>query len=370
MKLLLTIPDLCADSGGPPMVVVRMAAALRDLGATVHVLHASPPGRATVALPSGVGAHVVAWQGNPWRRYRAFRAAATRLVAQQGIDIVHDHGVWLPENVAAVDAAVAAGIPAVLQPCGMLQTWALAQQAAKKRLAWWLYQRHRVRRAGALVVTAESERAESAAWIGAPAPPMALIPHGVDAPLPTPGAVRARQATYLGRLHPKKQVDVLLDAWAQIRPQGWQLAIAGSGEPAYEQALRAQAEALGIATQVCFLGAVHGEAKSALLAGSQLFLQPSLHENFGLAVAEAMMHGLPALTTREMPWEALVTQQAGWSVPADAASVRAALAEGLSMTPETLAAMGARARQLGEQYSWPAAAAATLRLYAGLRPSP
>lgn len=363
MKVLLTIPDLCADAGGPPVVVVRMAEALRDLGVTVHLLYATPPGRPGLAVPPGVAAHAVDWQGSAWRRYRAFRGAATKLIAQEGIALVHDHGLWLPENVAAADAAHAARRPFVLQPCGMLQTWAFAQQAAKKQLAWRLYQRRRVRRASALVVTADTERNESAARIGTPAPRMPLIPHGVDAPLPTPGVTRQRQAVYLGRLHPKKQVDVLLDAWARIRPTGWRLAIAGSGEPDYEQTLRAQADTLGIAAQVQFLGAVHGAAKSALLAGSQLFLQPSLHENFGLAVAEAMMHGLPALTTQEMPWQQLATQRCGWSVPADAASVRAALAEGLALTPEALADMGKRARTLALEYSWPAAALATLRLY-------
>lgn len=366
MKLLLSIPDLCADAGGPPVVVVRMAAGLRDLGATVHLLYAAPPRRPALAVPAGVAAHAVDWQAGAWQRYRAFRRAAAGLIAREGIALVHDHGLWLPENVAAADAALAAHRPLVLQPCGMLQTWAFAQQAAKKQLAWRLYQRRRVRRASVLVVTAESERGESAARIGTPAPPMPLIPHGVDAPLPTPGVVRERQAVYLGRLHPKKQVDVLLDAWAAIRPQGWRLAIAGSGDADYERALRTQAAALGIAAQVQFLGAVHGAAKSALLAGSQLFLQPSLHENFGLAVAEALMHGLPALTTQEMPWQQLAAQRCGWSVPADAASVRAALAEALALAPDALAGMGERARHVALDYSWPAAAAATLKLYGSL----
>lgn len=366
MRLLLTIPDLCADAGGPPVVVVRIAEALRDLGSTVHLLYATPPGRPPLATPAGVTAHPLAWAGRAWSRYRTFRAAAARLIADARIELVHDHGLWLPENVAAADAALAARRPLVLQPCGMLQTWAFAQQALKKQLAWRLYQRRRVRRATALVVTAESERMESLARIGSPAPPLALIPHGVDAPLPTPGAIRQRQATYLGRLHPKKQVDVLLDGWARIRPAGWQLAIAGSGDPAYEHSLRAQAEALGIAGQLRFLGSVQGEAKSALLAGSQLFLQPSLHENFGLAVAEAMMHGLPALTTREMPWSMLAEQRCGWSVPADAGSVHAALAEALALSPEALADMGERARALALGYSWPAAAAATRRLHESL----
>ena len=366
MKVLLTIPDLCADAGGPPVVVVRMAGALCDLDVAVNLLYATPPDRTSLAIPVGVTAHAVKWTGNAWNRYRAFRGAASRLIREDGIDLVHDHGLWLPENIGAADAALATRRPLVLQPCGMLQAWAFAQQAAKKQLAWWLYQRRRLRRAAAVIVTADAERAESAARIGAAAPPMPLIPHGVDAPLPTPGLERQRQALYLGRLHPKKQVDVLLDAWAQIRPTGWRLAIAGSGDPDYEQALRAQAARLGIAEQVRFLGAVHGDAKSALLAGSQLFLQPSLHENFGLAVAEAMMHGLPALTTQEMPWQQLATQRCGWSVPADAASVRAAMAEGLALPAETLADMGARARRLGEQYSWPAAAATTQQLYASL----
>ena len=75
MKVLLTIPDLCADAGGPPVVVVRMAGALRDLGVAVNLLYATPPDRASLAIPAGVTAHAVKWTGNAWNRYRAFRVS-------------------------------------------------------------------------------------------------------------------------------------------------------------------------------------------------------------------------------------------------------------------------------------------------------
>jgi glycosyltransferase involved in cell wall biosynthesis len=367
MKVLLTIPDLCADTGGPPVVVTRMAASLRDRGAEVTLLHAQPPQRQSLSPPDGVRVVPLSWQGSPWRRYRAFRRTAASLITRHGIEVVHDHGLWLPENIGAADAARALRRPLVLQPCGMLQQWSLEQQALKKRLAWWGYQRPRAQAAAAAVFTSAAERAESARHLRA-GTVQQVIPHGVDLPALDRHLPRRRQAVFLGRLHPKKQVHLLLSAWAELRPAGWQLVIAGSGTPEHDASLRAQAAALGLDAVVRFLGAVHGAEKSALLADSQLFLQPSLQENFGLSVAEALAHGLPALTTREMPWTELESAGCGWSVPADAAGVTGALAEALQLSPEQLAAMGARAQAMTARFSWSAAAAATLALYASLKP--
>ncbi len=361
MRLLLTIPDLDAAMGGPPVLVTRLAAALHAGGDQVHLMHSKKPGCESLRVPAGVTAEALPWQRSPWRRYRQFRAAVMQTIRRHDIELVHDHGLWLPENAASASAAQAAARPWVAQPCGMLQAWSLSQQRAKKRLAWVIYQRRLLAGASALIAASPAEAEETAASL----PPhlaMHCIPHGVDQPM-LGDAPRQRQAVFLGRLHPVKQINVLLDAWATLAPRDWTLAIAGGGEPDYEAALKAQAAALKLSERVRFLGPVSGEAKRALLAESQLFLQPSQQENFGLAVAEALAHGLPALTTRAMPWSALVDAGCGWSVARDAAAITEGLRSALALPPETLATMGAAARRFAARFSWPETARLTRLAY-------
>lgn len=302
-------------------------------------------------MPPGVDVHSLPWRPSPLERYQQFRAATVALAQATRSEVIHDRGLWLPENAAAAAAAHALGLPLIAQPCGMLQAWPMAQKALKKRLAWALYQRRLLQRAAAVITTCAEERDETAARLGDRAR-VVCIPHGVTLPTLAADAPRRRQAVYLGRLHPKKQVDLLLRAWAAIAPQGWQLHIAGSGEPAYEAMLRDEATALGITEAVRFHGSLVGEAKHELLATSQLFLQPSLQENFGLAVAEALAHGLPALTTTAMPWAHLVSAGAGWSVTPDVTAVTAALRQALALDETSLLAMGQRARMLATGLSW------------------
>lgn len=363
MNVLLTIPDLCAATGGPPAVVTRLAAELLDAGDAVTLIFAEKPDGPLVPIPPGIQVRALPWQSNPWRRYQQFRLAALKVIHTARIRVVHDHGLWLPQNAAAARAASEAGCALVVQPCGMMQTWSLAQQATKKRVAWWLYQKWLVAGAHAVVATSDRERCDALLKLGKH-PEVHCIPHGVDLPDLSMPLVRKRQAVFLGRLHPVKQLEVLLSAWAEIRPSGWQLCIAGSGDSGYEASLKAKVEALGVGVSVEFMGAVHGAAKAQLLLESQLYLQPSQQENFGLSVAEALAHGLPALTTHAMPWAQLEALRCGWSVPADAASVTTALRSALSLSAEELSEMGHRARKLASAYAWSETARATRALYA------
>ncbi|MES2884628.1 MAG: glycosyltransferase [Pseudomonadota bacterium] len=366
MRVLLTIPDLAAAAGGPPVLVTRLAAALREAGDEVVLMFGERPGVPQLAVPEGVTARVVAGHRNPWQRFRQFRDAVISTIETQRIEIVHDHGLWLPENAASAIGATRSARPWVAQPCGMLQDWSLQQQRLKKRLAWLAYQRRLIGRSAALIAASDSETRETAARLPAKLP-VHCIAHGVDLPEISITAPRKRQAVFLGRLHPVKQVDVLLRSWAELAPQDWQLRIAGGGEPGYEAMLKALAASLGIGDAVQFLGPMQGEAKSALLSESQLFLQPSQQENFGLSVLEALAHGLPALTTQAMPWAQLPAVGCGWSVAPNAPAITATLGSALALPATQLAAMGALGREYASGYSWAATARATRLVYAQAR---
>lgn len=362
MNVLLTVPDLDLASGGLAAVAQQLAGALAATGHSPTLLYSVSKDTPRLPVPKGVLVVEVPRVRSAWALWQGCQQTLAAVIAATRPALIHDHGLWRPENAAAMRTARRFGLPLIAQPCGMLQQWPMAQRALKKKLAWQGYQKRLMAYAASVVVTSEDERRETAAWLPA-GQPMVCIPHGVAAPTRAMTTARKRQAVFVGRLHPKKQVDVLLRSWVQLKPPGWQLLIAGTGEPAHERELRQLADAGGLGDAIRFLGQVQGEAKSALLAESQLFLQPSLQENFGLAVAEALAHGLPVLTTREMPWAEVETLGCGWSVAADAESIHAALAEALALPAEQLAAMGARAAPLAARYSWAETTRQTVALY-------
>jgi len=360
MRILLTIPDLDAAMGGPSVLVTRLASALVEAGHSVALLCGQKPATATLPVPKGVEALIQPWHPNPWQRYRQFRSAVDAAI-RKGVEVVHDHGLWLPENAASASAALAKGVPWIAQPCGMLQTWPLSQQRLKKRLAWMLYQRHLLDGASAIIAASSAEARETSAHLARPKT-LHCIAHGVDLPAMS-NMPRKRQAVFLGRLHPVKQVDLLLTAWAALNPAGWGLRIAGSGAPEYEATLRQQARTLGLEDTAIFLGHLESEAKQALLSESQLAVQPSRQENFGLSVVEALAHGLPVLTTQNMPWTTLPAAGCGWSVTSDLAGIQEGLRVATDLSLEALASMGSQARTFASRYSWTEAARQTELAY-------
>lgn len=364
MKVLLAVSDLDAASGGPAVVVTRLAAELLVRGHAVAIAHMVPHSDALqVAPPPGAELLRLPRARNPWQRFRQFRHAVDDAITHWGAQLIHDHGVWLPENAAAAVASRSRSCPFISQPCGMLQDWPFANQRLKKSLAWHTYQHRMLAHASAIVVTSAEELQETGRRLDR-SQRLCLIPHGVDLPVGLAEAPhRVRRAVFLGRLDPKKQVHLLLQAWSALKPKDWQLALAGGGDTAYVGKLHELARQGGIANQVQFLGPVHGHAKSMLLSSSQLFLQPSLHENFGLSVAEAIAHGLPALTTTAMPWSELEVIGAGWSVAPTQKGVTAGLAMALKLPAEILAEMGQRARGLASRYSWAETAKQTVAVY-------
>lgn len=362
MKLLLGVPDLDLASGGVAAVAQRLAGELAAQSHSVTLAYSVDPSQPRLPLPDGVRALEYPRAGSGWQRWRRAREQLRDWIAAERPDLLHDHGVWSPENAAFQGAALAAGRPLVQEPCGMLQDWPLQQSRRKKQLAWALYQRRLIAGSASVIVTCEDERRETAARLPA-GPELLHIPHGVDYPDPLPPLPRQRRAAYLGRLHPKKQVDVLLRAWARLRPAGWEFHIAGGGEPEHVRELHTMVERERLGDTVRFLGPVQGEAKTALLAGSQLFLQPSLQENFGLAIAEALAHGLPVITTRATPWAEIETNHCGWWIGTDEEAVQTAMDKALALSADSLAGMGRRARQLAARYSWAETTRQTVAAY-------
>jgi glycosyltransferase involved in cell wall biosynthesis len=352
LKVIQVIPRIPEEHGGPSYCVPRLSDTLGQLGADVH-LHVLAPTPDTYASPT-YRTH----PHPPWRfldnlgispvMRRALRQEAS------ATEVIHNHGLWMMPNIYPAWAVRGTVCRLVMSPHGMLSSWALRRSAWRKRLMWHLAQGRAIRAGHAFHATAESEYQEiRAAGLRAP---VAIIPIGIDIPAAPDGIAQgSRRLLFLGRLHPKKGIDILLHAWQRVEPRfpEWELHIVGTSDPPdYQARMERLADSLGV-RRVCFPGPAFGPDKARQYQQAHLFVLPTHSENFGLTVAEALAHGLPAIVTKGAPWPDLETRDCGWWIEQGIDSLADCLQSALALSPEKLRDKGRRGRQWMEQeFSW------------------
>lgn len=361
--------------GGTVVVNRALASALARRGHEVTVCTTSMDGPHDLEVPTdrpvlldGVS---VRYFPVPALRRLAWSPALGRWLDQAlgGFDLVHLHSIFLWPTLAAAQRARARGIPYLISPHGMLAPELIRRRSRWVKTAWiQLFERHSLRAAAALHVTAELER-ELATATGLPLPAIHNIPHGVEWPRQhTPlqagrfHGIPRPYALFLSRISWKKGLDRLLRAWRQV--PGLPLVIAGNDEENYLPQLRALAQAEGIADRVHFVGPAGQDEKWALFAEAELFVLPSYNENFGCVVAEAMAMACPVVLSDQVGLAPLVARSGAGLVNSGAPEELAAAVRRLHADPALRRQMGTAGRRAAEeQLSWDAAAAQTEALY-------
>ncbi|MCS3668082.1 glycosyltransferase involved in cell wall biosynthesis [Salinibacter ruber] len=366
MTVLFTVASLDPADGGVPECVQSTCSHLAGCGVNVEIVTGRSHPEASVLKPShdNVNTTYATARSKTARLWTFWRTLSARIDRVQP-DIIHDNGLWLPTNILSALAARRAGIPHVVTSHGMLEPWAVQHRGWKKKAAWYGYQRAILERADVLHATAPME-AQNLRDLGLWGP-IAVIPNGV--PLPDtwkqePSSGERRQALFLSRIHPKKGLPNLIEAWSQVQPDGWDLIIAGPDENDHRWEVVAAVKEHGLGDVVSFPGPVRGEDKWALYRESDLFVLPTHSENFGVVVAEALASGIPALTTTGAPWSILEEEDCGWWVETTVEALETALSDAASRSDSERLAMGQRGRALvEEQFSWEHVAAELRAVY-------
>lgn len=360
--------------GGPPRSILGLCRALGAAGVDVEVFTTTANGDEPLAAAPGGTVHdgvrvryfPLTW---PHRYWRAEGLRAALKAAARDADLIHVHGLWNMTSWSGPVAARAAGAPYVISPRGMLQPEARRRHREMKSLAYWGVERANLRSAAALHATSALEARELTTY----GPPVIVVPNGV-----TPGtasaddvaALRAGAAlddgddvvTFLGRLHPIKRLDLLADAFAivrQARPRA-RLLIAGPDEGGYRQHVEATFAPVAAATR--WLGALDSRAIAALLASTDVLVQCSDSESFGMSVAEALTAGVPVVVTKRSGWAEVDALGCGFSVAHEPVSIADGLLRVLDQPDRGV--MRTRAAQWARQtFAWDAIARSTRDLY-------
>ena len=285
MKVAHVVPHLDDEASGPSLSVIRLCESLADIGQSVQ-LHAMAAARS----PQGV--ELVLHREWPLLGRFGFSLELVRSLhaVSRSVDIVHNHSLWAFPNVVAGLATSGARAMLVTSPRGTLAEAALSHSRLKKfalrPLQWPV-----ITRASCLHATGTNEYRDIR-QLGLEQP-VAVIPNGIDIPtLPDGNRIsipNRRRLLFLGRLHPIKGIELLLETWQALQDHHptWELVIAGKGDANYVRSLHEAASELNL-QRISFSGPVYGEDKQRVYMSAELFVLPTFTENFGGSVSNVM----------------------------------------------------------------------------------
>jgi glycosyltransferase involved in cell wall biosynthesis len=242
--------------------------------------------------------------------------------------------------------------------------YAMSIGSRVKPLFWKVVQRPSLAAVNCFHATAQSEY-EDIRRMGF-RQPVCLIPNGIDIPAHGAGFdLPERTLLFLGRAHPNKGLDTLIRAWNKVSGQlpAWKLRIVGDSSDNYLDEMKQLAASLA-APKVEFTGALYGANKFQAYREAEAYILPSYSENFGVTVAEALAHGVPAIVTKGAPWSGLNEVGAGYWVDLTVDCLAAAILSMCVQDRPALQLMGARGKEwMVTEYSWHSVAKQMAEVY-------
>ena len=357
MKILTFLTNIDQTKGGPSRSVPMFARGLALEGVDITLMVIKSDDMNLHAL-DGTCAKVHLLSPN----YK--KDDLENFLQMEKFDLIHGQCIWEPLFHQMRVLADKYKIPFILTPRGTLEPWSLQQSKWKKKIARWLYQDYDLKRCACIYATAEME-AQHIRELGFKNP-ICIIPNGIETdgyPCRTNRSTIKKQILFLSRVHPKKGIEVLIDAFSRIHQEfpHWKVVVVGNGEGSYRQALKNKVAELGLSNYVEILSPVFGDAKVKLYQESSVFCLPSYSENFGMVIAEAMSCGVPAITTNGTPWQLLngdistmgasldvlgKDKRTGWCIDLSVDNLEKTLKKAMLMSPDELYEMGQRGSKL------------------------
>lgn len=351
-----------AIQGGPAMSAYLTLHGLREEGVDAQIAMYKVPSDHKLR-----GYEVpINWCKAPWEHKFGYSPYLKKeLKAVDQVDIYHAQGVWQYPTYAICDVARKKRKPYLITPRGMLYPQDIAKSHRKFKelsLKWRLL--HDLNKAACVQVTCEDEM-KYCRQLGVTAP-IAIIPNPVEIKEYRPQKEHdVFTLGYMGRLSPRKNVEGLIRAFADLKltAKDAQLLIIGGGDRKYDFFLKSEVERLKL-DNVTFLGFLKGDEKDEALSRLDVLAMPSEFENLGNVILEGLVRGIPCIATKGSPWKDLLDCQCGWWVPYNQLSITNAVKTAMKTPIEELKRMGENGKNLmRKKYSVSAVARQMKSLY-------
>jgi glycosyltransferase involved in cell wall biosynthesis len=334
MKIIHITNSIDKSAGGPSRSVPKTCIELAKLGISIELVTQESADMVAIEESSLLTVQ--------YRSIKELFIYGSRLSAKD-IDLIHLQHIWNPYIQVMAFWARKKNIPYIITPRGMLEPWIMAHNPWKKKIALFIYQKKAIQRSAHIHATAQME-ADNIKELGF-LNPVSIIPNGID--LSEVKEVKTvygtKKMVFLSRIHPKKGIELLLEAWRNTDTKDWTLEIAGNGEVDYIKTLSQSAEDV---KNVHFVGPQYGESKWDFLRSADVMVLPTYSENFGIVVAEALAVGVPVITTKGTPWEDLETYQCGWWIELTVSNLKRSLEEVMRLSQDQIKTMGNNGQSL------------------------
>ena len=399
MKVLHVIPSVSERSGGPGQAIFQMCCALQEQGIDITLATTdaelteetgpttsdagfNPRGSPQCATRNSYkGVPTLIFPAQLGNSFKYSRPLAVWLNANvKNFDLVHIHAVFNHACIAAARACRKHGVPYIVRPLGTLDPWSMKQKSLKKLLFWQVAAKQMMRGAAAVHYTAKAEKEATEESLGLNHG--RVVPLGIDAKILVaplnyegfaanfPELLMHPYVLVLSRLHPKKGLDILLDAFLSLVKQPefaeWRLVLAGEGPVGFVSRLKEKVSVENASAVVFFPGWLQGKLKNAVLRHSCLLALPSYQENFGLCLMEAMACGIPVLVSPHVNLAPEIEAAgAGWISTVDKGAITAALAEALGNDAER-SSRGRAGKTLSMNFTWDKVAGNLKTLYSSI----
>ena len=288
------------------------------------------------------------------------------------MDLVHVHLPFIYPTFASARVARICQKPLFYHQHGIFDPTRLKFRSLKKKIYLRLIEQPILRSATTLIALTEQESEDYKTLCRDV--PCRIIPNGVDVTQyrtePKSSNILnlhpdAQVVLYLGRLHPLKGVDLLIDAFLEASkylPDAV-LVVAGPDEFKLEKELKLKVMAHGLCERVIFTGLVTGELKIELLARANLFCLPSFSEGFSVAILEALASGTPVLISPGCHFTEVERVKAGKVIEPDSAIMAESIIE-LLKDKKLLISMGIEGQKfVKDNFSWKIIAEELLDVY-------
>ncbi|KAB8317573.1 glycosyltransferase [Tolypothrix campylonemoides VB511288] len=387
MRVLQIVPSISLIYGGPSQMVLGLSSALARQGVEVTILTTDSngdTGQEPLDVPLNTpieqnGYKIIYFRCAPFRRYKFSIDLLKWLnIHAHTFNFAHIHALFSPVSSVAATICRWQKLPYILRPLGTLDPADLRKKRQLKQLYAAVLERPNLAGAAAIHFTSVQE-AKVSERFGVSTRDL-VIPLGVIPPQSSlfKGRSEVRQQfsiplnvpllLFMSRIDPKKGLNLLLPALETLLAEGlnFHFVLAGTNpqDPGYEEKIKSQIQTSPLRSHTTITGFVTGELKSSLLQAADLFVLPSYYENFGIAVAEAMVSGTPvAISDQVHICQEVRDSESGWVGATNVSELTNLLRIALQ-NPSERQRRGLCAKEYAlKNYSWDAIALQTIEAY-------